>query len=378
MAKSIGGRHLNANRWHGRRRSTIVSSVQVVASHPILCFPGSQDQEYAMSSPTNMPPLPPASASGFSAATDGDPTPQGPTRRARPRLWTVFLTTIVAFVAMLLLSGLTALAFVLPVVLENPGSPLDAQALEEAIATPFAIFVQAIPGQGAILVIGLIAAYLSPERWQRRVGLVDSGLTTFEWWMAGFSSFVPAAIGLLLAEWLALVIHPDPTAATLFQQMSLGLAVPWVLFIALAPGFSEEILFRGYVQRRLLERWPPVVAIIVSSTLFAAFHILPHTIVFAFPIGLWFGVMAWKTGSIWPTILAHILINGTWNVLNISQSLVGFSDALYYGTCGLLLATGVVGCGISWPAMTRVATHRQSLPADGNLAGVPEPGQTPP
>ena len=100
-----------------------------------------------------------------------------------------------------------------------------------------------------------------------------------------------------------------------------ALAVPWVLFIALAPGLCEETLFRGYVQRRLIERWPAGAAILVTSLIFAIFHIMPHAVVFAFPIGIWLGILAWKSGSVWPGVICHATINGAWNIFQVGAHL---------------------------------------------------------
>jgi membrane protease YdiL (CAAX protease family) len=82
---------------------------------------------------------------------------------------------------------------------------------------------------------------------------------------------------------------------------------------------------------------------------------MPHTVVFAFPIGIWFGYVAWKTGSIWPTILGHALINGLWNVLNISKYQLGYSDSLYWSAAAALAVLGVVSFAWVLPTLRRLA-----------------------
>lgn len=278
---------------------------------------------------------------------------------AKPRLWTVFLTVVAAFLAMTFVSGLAVLPFILPAILEDPRNPPDQEAMMELATTPFATFMQAIPAQLAILLTALGAAYLSPVQLRERIGLINSGLTAWEWVCVGVASFVPTAFGMLLARLLTYVLSPDPTAAKIFGGMTAGMAVPWILFIAFAPGFSEEILFRGYLQTRLLERWSPGMAIFVSALLFAVFHLIPHTIVFAFPLGIWFGYIAWKTGSIWPTILAHALINGTWNILNISRNLFGYSETVFNIASGGLIVAGLAALVVALPAINRVAESRE-------------------
>ena len=285
--------------------------------------------------------------------------PLGNSSNKKPRLWTVFLTVFAAFVAMFIASGLAVLPFILPALLEDPRNPPDEATIMELATTPFATFMQAIPAQLAILLTALAAAFFSPVKVRERIGLVDSGLTSWEWFCVGIASFVPTALGMLLARLLTYVLDPDPTAAKIFGEMTAGMAVPWILFIALAPGVSEEILFRGYMQRRLLERWSPRAAILVSAVLFAVFHMMPHTVLFAFPLGIWFGFIAWKTGSIWPTIWAHALINGTWNILNISKNLAGYSDTIFGVAAGGLLLGGFVALAVALPAIRRVGERRE-------------------
>jgi membrane protease YdiL (CAAX protease family) len=112
----------------------------------------------------------------------------------------------------------------------------------------------------------------------------------------------------------------------LYDRMTLTMAVPFILFIAVAPGFCEELLFRGYMQRRLLERWPAWLALLVVSVLFGVMHGTPVAIAAAYPIGVWLGVLAWRTGSVWPGVACHAFVNGSWNVYQIGARLGYFTD----------------------------------------------------
>ncbi|MEQ1825831.1 MAG: CPBP family intramembrane glutamic endopeptidase [Pirellula sp.] len=279
-----------------------------------------------------------------------------------PRIWTVFLSVTIAFLTMLALAVAATIPFIVMTFLNSQGTTPSQDDLIGSVTTPIAIFAQGFAGQLGILVVAIGAAWFSPIEFRRRLGLTDSGLTTQEWLCVGVGSFAPAALGLVLATLLAQILAPDETAAKLFENMPLAMVVPWVLFISLFPGFGEEMLFRGLMQRRLLERWRPWTAITVTSLIFALFHLMPHTVVFAFPIGMWFGYIAWKTGSIWPTILAHVLINGTWNILNISKSHLGYSDQLYVAICSLLVVIGIPAFSYSLPAIRRVRTDFNSDP----------------
>jgi len=83
----------------------------------------------------------------------------------------------------------------------------------------------------------------------------------------------------------------------------------------------EEILFRGLLMQLLARggRW--WTAIVVSAVLFAVFHLdfiglLPRTL-----LGVYFGILVWRSGSIFPAMLAH----GANNLL--AFALAPFADA---------------------------------------------------
>lgn len=277
-----------------------------------------------------------------------------------PRLWTTFAAFFGAFGLMIVFSVIAIGLYLAPTIVRLKGPP-DPNTLTKTLSTPVGFLVQAFPSQLAIALTVIVAATCSPVAFNQRLGFRNSGLTTVECLATGVGAFVPAVIGMCLAYLVSLVIPPDESVATLYESMTLGWAIPFVLFIALAPGFAEEMMMRGYMQRRFLQRWSPSLSIFVSAAMFALMHILPHTVVFAFPIGLWLGYVAWKTDSIWPTILGHALINGVWNILNISHQLVGYSDNTYYIVSGVLCAIGVVGFLYSWPAIHQAAGRKQQL-----------------
>lgn len=72
---------------------------------------------------------------------------------------------------------------------------------------------------------------------------------------------------------------------------------------------AEEIVFRGYLQGALqgfLRPWP---AIAVTAVIFGSVHTLPYALPVAC-LGLFFGWLAQRCGSLWPAVLGHALHNG--------------------------------------------------------------------
>lgn len=88
------------------------------------------------------------------------------------------------------------------------------------------------------------------------------------------------------------------------DQLLTGLPLYFLIFTFLIAPINEEILFRGFLV--------PRIGIIISAILFAALHFSYASISEVFA-ALIFGVIAGyafkKTGSLYPSIVAHMLIN---------------------------------------------------------------------
>ena len=85
----------------------------------------------------------------------------------------------------------------------------------------------------------------------------------------------------------------------------------WLTLISVsvfAPLF-EEWLCRGLVLRGLLQKKSPAAAIILSAIFFAVLHMNPWQAVPAFILGLLFGYVYYKTGSLKLTMLMHCVNN---------------------------------------------------------------------
>lgn len=82
------------------------------------------------------------------------------------------------------------------------------------------------------------------------------------------------------------------------------------LSIALIAPIAEEMLFRGGIEGFLLRRKiKPIIAILVSAIIFGVIHANPAQIFFATILGIIFGWMYYRTDSILPSIVGHVLNN---------------------------------------------------------------------
>jgi membrane protease YdiL (CAAX protease family) len=88
----------------------------------------------------------------------------------------------------------------------------------------------------------------------------------------------------------------------------------WLLTIALvvAAPLTEEIVFRGFMYRGFAASPVGVAgAIVIPSAIWAVMHVQYETffIVQIFLLGLVFGLLRWRSGSTWLTIVLHSLVN---------------------------------------------------------------------
>lgn len=90
----------------------------------------------------------------------------------------------------------------------------------------------------------------------------------------------------------------------LLQSGWLGIAC-----VAILGPILEELLFRGAITKVLLKKYNPVKAILISGLIFGIFHMNPAQVVGATLIGFILAWIYYKTHSLIPCILIHIMNN---------------------------------------------------------------------
>jgi sodium transport system permease protein len=122
------------------------------------------------------------------------------------------------------------------------------------------------------------------------------------------------AAGWVVANLVAQWVLPPPKEyleqfrKLLFPDLPRGLAASLFLF-AFTPAVCEEVVFRGLILRGLLTRLPPATAIALCGALFGLFHIDVYRMLPTALLGVMLSFVAWRSGSLWPSIAAHFVNN---------------------------------------------------------------------
>jgi membrane protease YdiL (CAAX protease family) len=269
-------------------------------------------------------------------------------------VWTVFVALFAALVLAVVFQA--ALGAILTVIELSRGTdPAQLQqVMMDRLTQPYGFLLLVAAAQLGFLVTGLIAALSSAEPFGKRVAWSAPRPSWRVYPIAMLSSIPPLAVGLGSAWALATVLPADESLAKLFDAFTIDSAIVFVLVIGIVPGLVEELLYRGYAQKRLVERWGPLAGITVTSILFALVHGAPHAIVAAAPLGFWFGYLAWRSGSILPTILCHFFVNSG---LNAWRMVIKFAEPSTQTQIAFSVTAVIVGIFCfaicCWPAFWR-------------------------
>ena len=122
------------------------------------------------------------------------------------------------------------------------------------------------------------------------------------------------------------------TVNTLMGGSSAGSLILSILIVGVLAGFSEELFFRGGIQRLLVSgRVNPHVAIWVTAFLFSAIHLQFFGFFPRLLLGAFFGYLLYWTKNLWVPIVCHIFNNSivatvTWMTARGSATSGGLNE----------------------------------------------------
>jgi membrane protease YdiL (CAAX protease family) len=174
------------------------------------------------------------------------------------------------------------------------------------------------------------------------------------------------ALGLL--NYFALVVPIQFAAASFFppwvrdlfdvsrllRTQKLGQLVLILSAACLAAPFCEEFVFRGIIQRGFMPpAFPPRRAILLTAVIFSIFHVDPVGFFARVELGALFGLLFFRTRSLWPSIAAHAANNAVSSAIffiakgqeNAPNEQPSWNAILFMSASGLLLLQGVLWLG---------------------------------
>jgi membrane protease YdiL (CAAX protease family) len=108
----------------------------------------------------------------------------------------------------------------------------------------------------------------------------------------------------------------------LLQANSPGELAAVVLVVAIVPAVVEEMLFRGLIQKIFERLMSPVVSAVLAGTIFGLFHVNPFEIVPLVGLGVFFGLLRYRSQSLLLPIAAHFFNN----LMAVLASFYGLQD----------------------------------------------------
>lgn len=130
---------------------------------------------------------------------------------------------------------------------------------------------------------------------------------------------------------------------TIYRQLvsagSLSELLSVTFIVAIIPAFSEELMFRGLIQRTLEKSLSPLAGALVTGIIFAAYHLNPFSFIPLAAIGIYLGYITMRSGSIWVPIAAHF-VNNALACITLYYNIK--DDYVFVGNAGEMSTTGLL------------------------------------
>ncbi len=212
----------------------------------------------------------------------------------------------------------------------------------------------------AVLLTRLPARFLAVDSAPRGRAIWPAALTmivsipAMNWMIEANASLpLPEGIAAYLRE---LEEAAARTTETMLGSADIGSLIMNLLIVAVLAGFSEELFFRGMVQRLFIGcRWHAGVAIWVAAALFSAMHMQVFGFVPRLLLGAYFGYLLLWSGSLWLPVLMHVFNNA---IYIVSRHCAGAADINVLGTEGTAMSYIIIGVSVALTVIGLVLTRR--------------------
>lgn len=192
------------------------------------------------------------------------------------------------------------------------------------------------------------------------LGLIVITDTIDKWIAPMINSYLDSTIGVLSPELMS-----DKILEKMKEEFKIDSFLGGTLLIlaaVFAAGICEEMLIRGMFQGALEKRMHAVYAIVISSLVFSFIHINPWGGIQIFIIAVFLGLIAWRTGSIVPTIIMHAMNNFIVIVFNNlePETLLWYGDEHHIEP--VMIGIGILFSIIGIAGLWKSANHSAKAP----------------
>jgi membrane protease YdiL (CAAX protease family) len=111
-----------------------------------------------------------------------------------------------------------------------------------------------------------------------------------------------------------------------------------IIVVAVVPAVVEELLFRGLIQKIFERLMSPVVSAVLAGTIFGLFHVNPFEIVPLIGLGVFFGLLRYRSQILLVPIAAHFFNN----LMAVLASYYGMNDDRFMTTSQTTTGTPVM------------------------------------
>jgi membrane protease YdiL (CAAX protease family) len=229
----------------------------------------------------------------------------------KPRVWTVFVVFVLSLVLYVVVVGICFVAVMVMTADHSVTDPKDfGSVVQNPLNHPRALLASAFGAAMVVIFMAVAATACSPVPWKARINFRRPQLSAVRWLVALVGAI---AFGIVLNGLAGLKLLPESVALEAIEKAVTSANGVWLLIvffvIGLLPGFSEELLFRGYFQTRLVERWGAAVGILVTAVIFGLFHLDLVQGLYAAAIGVYLGCLTVWSRSIIPAMICHSFNN---------------------------------------------------------------------
>lgn len=265
--------------------------------------------------------------------------------------WTLVIYYVLMNTAVAMVMMVDVVRKMLPMIVENPNYELDTNALVEMATQNGWGYIMAV-------VIGLfvLLVWKGKDYWRNEIFAKGKPMTVGTFFAVMSITLGVQLVASLLSSVLELLLNQFGLSMMSVLESTSGQSNSFSMFIyaSICAPVTEEILFRGFVQRTL-QPYGKKFAVFGSAVLFGLFHGNLIQTPYAFMVGLVLGYVAAEYNVIWAMVL-HMVNN-----MVLADLLTRVTSAISAGLTEIV--TGIVIFGFGIAAVVILIVKRKKIGA---------------